>query len=142
VAIPHYAPIANIVQIAVHNRIHEDYCAWEDHRYRPGDVAIGGASPFFPSCFVGALLKFDEFAVLPFYREYCVVIVTGEYADGILSDIYGLVINVSFLVQVTIIRTLNMSVLVAFCPFCWGRLFYPFLQTVPSDNASARCRWL
>ncbi|KAF5360393.1 hypothetical protein D9756_004584 [Leucocoprinus leucothites] len=41
VAIPHYAPIANIVQIAVHNRVHENYCAWEERRYRPGDVAIG-----------------------------------------------------------------------------------------------------
>jgi hypothetical protein len=46
VAIPHYAPIANIVQIAVHNRVHEDYCDWEDRRYRPGDVAIGGVSLF------------------------------------------------------------------------------------------------
>lgn len=44
VAIPHYAPIANVIQIAVHNRVNEDYCAWEDRRYRPGDVAIGGAS--------------------------------------------------------------------------------------------------
>ncbi|KXN84605.1 4-coumarate--CoA ligase 3 [Leucoagaricus sp. SymC.cos] len=41
VAIPHYAPIANIVQMAVHNRVYEDYCPWEDKRYRPGDVAIG-----------------------------------------------------------------------------------------------------
>lgn len=40
--IPHYAPIANIIQIAVHNRVHEDYYAWEDRRYRPGDVVIGG----------------------------------------------------------------------------------------------------
>ncbi|KAF9474156.1 phenylacetyl-CoA ligase [Pholiota conissans] len=41
VAIPHYALIANVVQIAAHNRIHEDYCAFEEQRYRPGDVAIG-----------------------------------------------------------------------------------------------------
>ncbi|KAJ3574470.1 hypothetical protein NP233_g1748 [Leucocoprinus birnbaumii] len=53
VAIPHYAPIANIVQIAVHNSVHENYCSWEDRRYRPGDVAIG---------------------VLPFYHIYGLVI--------------------------------------------------------------------
>ncbi|KAF9447299.1 acetyl-CoA synthetase-like protein [Macrolepiota fuliginosa MF-IS2] len=42
VAIPHYAPIVNVLQIAVHNRVNEDYCPWEDRRYRPGDVAIQG----------------------------------------------------------------------------------------------------
>ncbi|CAA7269124.1 unnamed protein product [Cyclocybe aegerita] len=41
VAIPHFALIANVIQIAIHNRIHEDYCDYEDRRYRPGDVAIG-----------------------------------------------------------------------------------------------------
>lgn len=42
VAIPHYAPIANVIQIAIHNRVNEDYCPWEDRRYRLGDIAIGG----------------------------------------------------------------------------------------------------
>lgn len=41
VAIPHFAPIANIIQIAAHNKINTDYCAHEDQRYRAGDVAIG-----------------------------------------------------------------------------------------------------
>ncbi|KAJ3512385.1 hypothetical protein NLJ89_g3551 [Agrocybe chaxingu] len=41
VAIPHFALIANVIQIAIHNRVHEDYCDYEDRRYRPGDVAIG-----------------------------------------------------------------------------------------------------
>ncbi|KAF8187779.1 phenylacetyl-CoA ligase [Pholiota molesta] len=53
VAIPHHALIANVIQAAVHNRIHEDYCALEDQRYRPGDVAIG---------------------VLPFYHIYGLVL--------------------------------------------------------------------
>ncbi|EDR13168.1 uncharacterized protein LACBIDRAFT_308714 [Laccaria bicolor S238N-H82] len=48
VAIPHYALIANVIQMAAHNKINENYCAWEDQRYRPGDIAIG---------------------VLPLYRE-------------------------------------------------------------------------
>lgn len=75
-AIPHYAPIANIVQIAVHNRVHEDYCAWQDRRYRPGDVAIGGASLF--SFLVSSILIYD-FQVLPFYRE-CSIVVVPENA--------------------------------------------------------------
>ncbi|PPQ73368.1 hypothetical protein CVT24_008585 [Panaeolus cyanescens] len=41
VAIPHFALIANVIQIAVHNKVHQDYCPVEDRRYRPGDVAIG-----------------------------------------------------------------------------------------------------
>ncbi|KAF8968998.1 phenylacetyl-CoA ligase [Flammula alnicola] len=53
VAIPHFALIANVIQAAAHNRVNEDYCEWEDRRYRPGDVAIG---------------------VLPFYHIYGLVI--------------------------------------------------------------------
>ena len=40
-AIPHYALIANVIQIAVGHRFNEEYCAWEDRRYRPGDVVLG-----------------------------------------------------------------------------------------------------
>ncbi|KIK04117.1 hypothetical protein K443DRAFT_93794 [Laccaria amethystina LaAM-08-1] len=45
VAIPHYALIANVIQMAAHNKINQNYCAWEDQRYRPGDIAIGGRYP-------------------------------------------------------------------------------------------------
>lgn len=38
IAIPHYAPIANIIQLAVHNRVNDDRIPWEDQRFRPGDV--------------------------------------------------------------------------------------------------------
>ncbi|KAF8871809.1 phenylacetyl-CoA ligase [Infundibulicybe gibba] len=41
VEIPHFALIANIIQMAAHNRVNEDYCDWEERRYRPGDVAVG-----------------------------------------------------------------------------------------------------
>ncbi|KAF8133972.1 amp dependent CoA ligase [Boletus edulis] len=41
VAISHYAPIVNVIQMALHNKINRDDCAWEDRRYRPGDVATG-----------------------------------------------------------------------------------------------------
>ncbi|KAI6115792.1 hypothetical protein EDD16DRAFT_1828046 [Pisolithus croceorrhizus] len=41
VAIPHYAPIANIIQLAVHNRVNEDCISWEDQRFPPGDVCSG-----------------------------------------------------------------------------------------------------
>ncbi|KAF9046777.1 phenylacetyl-CoA ligase [Panaeolus papilionaceus] len=41
VAIPHFALIANVIQMAVHNKVNQEYCPVEDRRYRPGDVAIG-----------------------------------------------------------------------------------------------------
>ncbi|KAF9496567.1 acetyl-CoA synthetase-like protein, partial [Pleurotus eryngii] len=53
VAIPHFLLIANVIQLAVHNRINEAYTTWEERRFRPGDVCIG---------------------VLPFYHIYGLVI--------------------------------------------------------------------
>lgn len=53
VQIPHRSPIANIIQLAVHNRVNETFGSEEDGRYRPGDVAI---------------------AVLPFYHIYGLVV--------------------------------------------------------------------
>ncbi|KAG8214730.1 hypothetical protein J3R82DRAFT_9818 [Butyriboletus roseoflavus] len=44
VAISHYGPITNVIQMAVHNKINQNDCAWEDRRYRPGDVAAGSKS--------------------------------------------------------------------------------------------------
>ncbi|KAJ7935445.1 hypothetical protein B0H13DRAFT_1854115 [Mycena leptocephala] len=41
VAIPHIAVIANVLQVAAHSKLNEDYAEWKDRRYRPGDVAIG-----------------------------------------------------------------------------------------------------
>ncbi|KAF4577045.1 hypothetical protein EYR36_005032 [Pleurotus pulmonarius] len=53
VAIPHFALIANVIQLAAHNKINEAYTTWEDRRFRPGDICIG---------------------VLPFYHIYGLVI--------------------------------------------------------------------
>ncbi|KAJ7366661.1 phenylacetyl-CoA ligase [Mycena albidolilacea] len=41
VAIPHIALIANVLQMASHAKVNEDYAPWKDRRYRPGDVALG-----------------------------------------------------------------------------------------------------
>lgn len=49
VAIPHYAPIMNVIQMALHQKINQNVCAWEDQRYRPGDVAAGSKSSEFVS---------------------------------------------------------------------------------------------
>ncbi|KAK0464422.1 phenylacetyl-CoA ligase [Desarmillaria tabescens] len=40
VAIPHCSVITNVIQMAVHNRVNEEYTSWENRRYRPGDVAM------------------------------------------------------------------------------------------------------
>ncbi|KII90730.1 hypothetical protein PLICRDRAFT_697218 [Plicaturopsis crispa FD-325 SS-3] len=53
VAIPHIAPIVNVLQMAAHNQVNTHYAPWEEQRYRPGDIAI---------------------AVLPFYHIYGLVI--------------------------------------------------------------------
>ncbi|KIL59214.1 hypothetical protein M378DRAFT_27129 [Amanita muscaria Koide BX008] len=41
VAIPHYAVMTNVIQLAAHNKVNEDYCSWEDRRFRPGDSVLG-----------------------------------------------------------------------------------------------------
>jgi hypothetical protein len=46
--IPHYAPIANIMQIATHHRLNDP--DWEDQRFRPGDISCGGKRPFDTLC--------------------------------------------------------------------------------------------
>ncbi|KIJ05365.1 hypothetical protein PAXINDRAFT_21363 [Paxillus involutus ATCC 200175] len=35
VAIPHYAPIANVIQIASFYKVNENYAPWEEQRFRP-----------------------------------------------------------------------------------------------------------
>lgn len=46
VVIAHYAPIVNVIQIAQHTKVTENYAPWEEQRFRPGDI-IDGALPFF-----------------------------------------------------------------------------------------------
>ncbi|KIK59395.1 hypothetical protein GYMLUDRAFT_44743 [Collybiopsis luxurians FD-317 M1] len=41
VAIPHFSLIINVIQMAVHFKVFEDYAPWRERRFRPGDVAIG-----------------------------------------------------------------------------------------------------
>ena len=42
VEIPHYAPIANIIQMATMWRITDDSVPWEKRRIRQGDTALAG----------------------------------------------------------------------------------------------------
>ena len=42
VAIPHYAVVANTIQMATHGKVHLDYAPKEQRRYRPGQVVIAG----------------------------------------------------------------------------------------------------
>lgn len=42
VAIPHYAVIANVIQMAAHHKVNIPYTTWEKQRFRPGDVAGAG----------------------------------------------------------------------------------------------------
>lgn len=48
-AIAHYAPIVNVIQIAQYTKVNETYTPWEEQRFRPGDIAAGGvhSSEFF-----------------------------------------------------------------------------------------------
>ena len=47
VEIPHYAPIANIIQMTTWWRVNDDSIPWEDRKIRPGDVALAGEAHFF-----------------------------------------------------------------------------------------------
>ncbi|KIJ64459.1 hypothetical protein HYDPIDRAFT_90496 [Hydnomerulius pinastri MD-312] len=42
VAIPHYAPIANIIQMAVFHKLNASDVPMEEQRFRPGDICSGG----------------------------------------------------------------------------------------------------
>ncbi|KAH9065666.1 amp dependent CoA ligase [Lactarius vividus] len=46
VEIPHYAPIANILQMAAWWRVNDNSIPWEDRRIRPGDVTMAGMRTF------------------------------------------------------------------------------------------------
>ncbi|KAJ4481951.1 phenylacetyl-CoA ligase [Lentinula aciculospora] len=41
VAIPHFSVIINVIQMAIHFQVFQDYAPWRERRFRPGDVAIG-----------------------------------------------------------------------------------------------------
>ncbi|KAI0080345.1 amp dependent CoA ligase [Panus rudis PR-1116 ss-1] len=71
VAIPHYAVIANVIQMAVHSKANEEYTSWEERRYRPGDVT---------------------YSVLPFYHIYGLVVNLHFY----LFCGYSLVVSTKF----------------------------------------------
>ncbi|KAI0270029.1 amp dependent CoA ligase [Gloeopeniophorella convolvens] len=40
VAIPHYALVANVIQIAVFHRVTDESIPWEERRFRPGHVSL------------------------------------------------------------------------------------------------------
>lgn len=40
--IPHYAVIANVLQMAAYHKVNEDYTTWDKRRFRPGDVCAAG----------------------------------------------------------------------------------------------------
>ncbi|CAL1695160.1 unnamed protein product [Somion occarium] len=71
VAIPHYAVIANTIQMALHGKVNEDYTSWEERRYRTGDVV---------------------YAVLPLYHIYGLVVNLHFY----LFSGYTLVVSSRF----------------------------------------------
>ncbi|KAG1879088.1 hypothetical protein F4604DRAFT_1954267 [Suillus subluteus] len=46
VAISHFAPIVNVIQMAEQQKVNKNYAPWEEQRFRPGDV-VAGVLPFF-----------------------------------------------------------------------------------------------
>ncbi|KAJ3733320.1 phenylacetyl-CoA ligase [Lentinula guzmanii] len=41
VAIPHFSVIINVIQMAMHFKVFQEYAPWRERRFRPGDIAIG-----------------------------------------------------------------------------------------------------
>ncbi|KAG6333812.1 hypothetical protein ID866_5272, partial [Astraeus odoratus] len=82
VAIPHYAPITNVIQLAVHHKVNEDqdHTRWEDQRFRPGDICSAGdgtrREKFYPYtthyilfCGMAIVLTTTRFNFLDFLRS-------------------------------------------------------------------------
>jgi len=79
--------------MAIHNKVDQNYCSWEDQRYRPGDVAIGGKVPL---AHPASLSTNNDHVDGKFYL-YIVRVqsISHEHTVTLTPDIYGLVINVS-----------------------------------------------
>ncbi|KAG9315614.1 hypothetical protein JVU11DRAFT_3256 [Chiua virens] len=60
VSISHYAPIVNVLQMAVQNRNNQNVDAWDDQRFRPGDVAAGIALLDFLWCMDVLLFRWQH----------------------------------------------------------------------------------
>lgn len=79
VAIAHYAPIVNVIQIAQYTKVNENYAPWEEQRFRPSDI-VAGVLPFFH--IYG--LVFSIYAV-PFFGMSLVVIQKFGFTDFLRS---------------------------------------------------------
>lgn len=78
VAISHYAVIANIIQMATHQK----------GRFQPGDVALSGTLYYI----MDAVVDSDCFAVLPFFRKlclFCEIVLLTAWERYIRSCSYG-----------------------------------------------------
>jgi hypothetical protein len=58
VEIPHYAPIANIIQMPAWWRVNDDSVPQENRKLRPGDVALAGEAYFFSQELLWANMPF------------------------------------------------------------------------------------
>ncbi|KAL0564658.1 hypothetical protein V5O48_017383 [Marasmius crinis-equi] len=63
VKISHYAAIANVLLTAAHNKVHVDYTAWEEKRYRVGNRCFA-VLPFYHIYGLDVVLHFNIFAGL------------------------------------------------------------------------------
>ncbi|KAG2153049.1 uncharacterized protein EDB93DRAFT_239065 [Suillus bovinus] len=60
VAISHFAPIVNVIQMAEHQKVNKNYAPLEEQRYRSGDV-VAGVLPFFHIYGLVVLIHFMTF---------------------------------------------------------------------------------
>ncbi|KAF7291670.1 Phenylacetyl-CoA ligase [Mycena chlorophos] len=91
VAIPHYAVIANTLQLSSHSRLLDDSTKWEDRRFRPGDVSIG----VLPLYHIYGLVVNLHFML---YAGISVVIVPKFNFEGMLKSIVRYKITHLFIV--------------------------------------------
>jgi len=64
VEIPHYAPIANMLQMADWWRVNDNSIPWEERRIRPGDVTMAGMRTFRPYSMVLKVERVHSITVL------------------------------------------------------------------------------
>ncbi|KAJ7091870.1 phenylacetyl-CoA ligase [Mycena belliarum] len=111
VAISHFAAVANVLQIATHNRVNDEtYGSAEERRYRPGDVCLG-VLPFYRQ---SALLHLMHFVL---FTGMTVVVVPKFNFKAMLDSIVRHKVNqlmlvppqVALLCKETIVQNYDLS---------------------------------
>lgn len=95
VAIPHYAVIANTIQMAFHDRAAEDYTTWEKRRTRTGDAVYAGAHNYSLALFIINFVIWYSAPYVPYAQAHLFKKVT-TYHPIQMSTAFSLPYNITY----------------------------------------------